>query len=140
MKGCILEDNLEGQEWQTTLFTILFVLTLMLRYFFKKRNIRKRVRGNWLRHFCTFCITISRKVHANPISFLLFFGIKGSSKCSTSFIPWLLNSFYLPSYGPHSKKRYRIRLLSICLRKSIHCIGAKVPTFDSLRWAHSASF
>ena len=26
MKGCILEANLEGQGWQTTLFTILLVL------------------------------------------------------------------------------------------------------------------
>ena len=32
MKGCILEANLEGQGWQSRLFTILLILTWELRY------------------------------------------------------------------------------------------------------------
>ena len=32
MKGCILWVDLEGQVWQSRLFTILLILTMKLRY------------------------------------------------------------------------------------------------------------
>ena len=42
MKGCIIEAHLEGQGWQSTLFTILLILTWELRYPQKRGVNRKR--------------------------------------------------------------------------------------------------
>ena len=62
MEGCILEDNFEGQGWQTTLFINLSVVTWVVKIFLKRGNIRKRVRLNRrLRLLCTLCIGASRK-------------------------------------------------------------------------------
>ena len=62
MEGCILEDNFEGQRWQTTLFINLSVVTWVVKIFLKRGNIRKRVRLNRrLRLLCTLCIGSSRK-------------------------------------------------------------------------------
>ena len=60
-------------------------------------------------------------------AFLLFFGNKKNSKTLYPFIPWLLNSSELPSYGWNSRKRYTLRLLSMCLGRSTHHIGGKAP-------------
>ena len=47
--------------------------------------------------------------------FFLFLVIKRILKTLFSFIPWLLNSSDLPSYGPNLRKRYTLRLLPMCL-------------------------
>ena len=48
MKGCIFEANFEGQVWSSTLFTILLILTLELRYPQKRGFNRKRGGGGVL--------------------------------------------------------------------------------------------
>ena len=61
--------------------------------------------------------TINFKIFSNYVRIYrfqinLFFSDK---KCS--FIPWLLNSFDIPSYGSESRKKYTLRILSMCLRE-----------------------
>ena len=120
----------------------LLVLTWGLRYFWQKGNIREKVRWNrGLSHPCTLCIGVSRKFYAKTVCFfIVFLLIKRILRALFSFIPWLLNFSDLPGYGSNSRKRYTLRLLSMCLRRSNHRIEDKVPSsfnslFDSLRWA-----
>ena len=122
MKGCIFEANFEGQGWETP---FLLFLTWGLRYFWKIGNTRKRVCWNRGRkHLYTFCIGVSRKFHAKPVC---FFVIKRIPKALFFFSPWLLNSSDLPSYGSNSRKRGTLKLLAMCLRRSIPRIGGKSP-------------
>ena len=100
-----------------------------MRYFSKRGNIRKSVR--WKRgmsHLCTLCNRVSRKFHAKPICFFIcFLLIKKILKTLFSFIPWLLNSPDLPSYGSNSRERHTLSLLSMCLRRSTTSFGSKAP-------------
>ena len=61
-----------------------------------------------------------------------FLVIKTILKALFSLIPWLLNSSDLPSFDSNSRKRYTVRLLSICQGRSTTSIRGKVFPFDSL--------
>ena len=128
MRECILVANLEGQGWYITMFTILLVLTWGLRYFWKTGNIKKSVRWNrGLRHFYRGFEKITCK------ACLLFYFycplvIKRIIRVLFAFIPWSLNSSDLPSYGSNSRKRYTIRLLSLCLGRSTLPLWVKPPS------------
>ena len=52
-------------------------------------------------------------------AFLLFLGDKKgiAPKSSIFFHPLIMNPYDLPSYGSESRKRYRRRLLLICLEE-----------------------
>ena len=41
MKGCILDANRKRQEWVSTLFTIILILTMELRYPKKRGSSEK---------------------------------------------------------------------------------------------------
>ena len=114
----------------------LLVLTWGLRYFWKKRSIRKG------------CVEIEK--WGMSLYFVMRFqenymqslsAYEGVLKALFSFILWLLNSSDLPSYGPNSRKRYSLRLLKICLGRSTPRVGSKdtpplfYSLFDSFRWA-----
>ena len=100
---------------------ILKDFNLMVEIFLKRGNIRKRVRWNrGLKHLFTLCIAVSREFHAKLVCFFFFFVIKRILKALFSFIPLLLNSSDSLSYGSNLRKRYTLRLLSICLGRSTH--------------------
>ena len=121
MKGCILEVNLEGKGLYITLFTIF----LVLRYFWKRGNIKIRMCWNReMRHLCI--LGVSRKFYRKPVwFFIVFWQKKIILKALFSFIPWLFNSSDLLSYGSNSRKRCTLRILSICLGRSSLHIGRK---------------
>ena len=69
------------------------VLTLGLRYLWKRGNIRKWLYWNrGLRHLCMLCIEVSRKLPAKPLCFFTVFSSKKSSK-SSIFFHSLINEF-----------------------------------------------
>ena len=65
------------------------------------------------------CIGGWRKFHGEPVCFFIaFWGQKEKflkALLICTFIPWLLNSFDLPSYRSELRKRYTLRLLLMCL-------------------------
>ena len=88
------------------------VLTWGLRYFWKRKNIKKWVCSNrGLRHLCTLCIEASKKFHAEPVCFFIVFWYLRFLKALFYFIAWLLNSSNLHSYGSSLRKTYTWRLL-----------------------------
>ena len=85
-----------------------------------------------MKHLFTFCIGVSRKFHAKAcLLFYWFLMIKSILKALFSFISSLLNSSDLPSYGSNSRKRYILRLQSMCLGRSTpppsHSIPSSIP-------------
>ena len=73
---------------------------------------------------------INSKIFKKPVYFfIVFLLIKRILKPLFSFTLWLLNFSDLLSYGSDSKKRYTLRLLSMCLGRSSPCIRGKVPPF-----------
>ena len=115
----------------------LLALTWGLRYFWERGNIRKRV--CWNRGFRHLCVGVSKKIICKTYLLVYYFLlIKINLKALFCFIPWLLNFSGLLSYDLNWKWRYTLRLLSICLGRSIHPTGENPPFdsfFDSLRWA-----
>ena len=80
-------------------------------FFWKRGSVRKRVRWNrGFRHLCRLRIGVLENSMQSRTVFLLFFGNIPNSKSS-----WLLNSCDLLSYGSNLRKRYILRLLSMCV-------------------------
>ena len=72
--------------------------------------------------------------------FYCFLEIKRILKALFFFIPWLLNSSDLPSYCSDLKKRYTLKLLSICLsRRTLPTPRLTIP-FDWLVLAHLCTY
>ena len=63
------------------------------------------------------------------LRFYCFFLIKRILKALFFFIPWLLTFSDLSSYGLNSSKRYTVRLLSVCLRRSTLLSGVNPLRF-----------
>ena len=97
---------------------------LGVEIFLKKREYQKRNHWNrGLKQRFTLCVGVSRKFHAQPLCFFNYFLIiKRILKALFSFIPWLFNSYDLLNSSEflwmaqiRGKKKYKLRLLSMCL-------------------------
>ena len=69
---CLLRLNPEGLDWWTTLcsFTMLFILTSVLRFSLKKRGQQNRAHWFWnrrLRHLLHTCVEDWRKFHSESL-------------------------------------------------------------------------
>ena len=116
----------------------LFILTWGLSIFEKEETSEKRCVE--IEHWGTSVPLYQglKKITCKAsLLFYCFLPIKIILKVLFSFIPWLLNFFDLPSYGSNSRKRYTLRLFSMCLGKSTPVSAKKLPfdsLFDTLRW------
>ena len=125
-----LEAYLEGQGWQTTLFTICWFYPGGWDIFEKERTSEKdALKERFEVPLYTFYWDFMKICCKACVVFSYFLVIKGILKTWFSFILWLLN-FSLPNYGWNCRERYTLRLLSKCLvRTTILPIGGNVsPT------------
>ena len=100
----------------------------------KKGALKQRIEAPLYTLYWVFIIILCK----GCLLFYCFLVIKRILKGLFSFIPWLLNSSDLPSYGSNLRKRYTLKLSSMCLGSRTPHIGGKALPFnsllDSLRW------
>ena len=116
----------------------LFVITWGLRYLWIRGNIKKGCFEieDW---GTSVHVVFEFRENFKKILFYCFLPIKRILKALFSFIPWLSKLSGLSSYDFNSKKRYTLRILSMCLGSSTLLFEVKPSTFNSLfdclRWA-----